>query len=1472
MATSLVVTALIISLSLPVPGVAEEVVQPTLPVNRPGAEIFFRDSFMREKADNGDWTHVSGEWSLDEAAIPGVSANPFSLRGKSPMDALAVTGEFWWRSYAFKASLRTPPVYSRFGVVAAYRDPGEYLFFGFSEKEGMILELATGGKRYILSKTPSFPVPYQWYSFALAFKGKMAWCVVDERMVIEAAMPIEICGKAGIMVRGAADFGVTVDDCAASGLPEDPAQAAASAKDGLQSLFSEDRLIRRRFPTYFTDDKLMRQWASSEADWLAYIPPPNAWNQSTEATWYSYALPIFNDASFAFEFASKVQKTRLIVLPYRDDGPAKALIDLTIAARDTTFEVTLSDSAGTSIGAFPNFPFCKLMRVYADGDTVTLRHEFAPPTVLKIPGLGDLLKDGARMVISEDGYAMASSGGLNLCSGSLIDETFNDAPSSWMTVYGNWDIGVRWACSPQYTYLTSSDRMTSQLYSKHLFGGKIYCDAYLSEKMITYRWPSYYDLQWFSLSIPDSAGDFSKGVTGAAAYPTPEELSLFVNGRRTANAKVEEKMDPWSLHNAWLKLRMECGPRETNFRMNLLGGVQGKVYTLTAPGVADGKLRPLAIWNSRSGITVPRCRISAQIIKRGGLEKAFTPLMPAPCGVTADLSARAPDPATFIAPRFDFAKGSAGWSVPANQPALCATPLMDGATRIGVEVSAPFCGSRLAFVSPKLSIDARVSQLLRVRFKTDVGAGLALYIRSGLKSFRVPLKGNPSTSPNDGCIPVSSRLFSSSTDGKFLVVTVKLVELFEEYLCGESDPIIDGLSLERLEPPTPDSLGIEQKDVRTLQLGSIEFLSTFASSVVKDVPPPRAPFDADVAGLAEFWAGLQAREIKLPADKVKSLSAGWESFSPAESDGGLSLTFRKGFQSLSPVGASDETLLWREKIENEFHLTAYKSGLEGYLGMKLLPFPVSALKYPAMTIKYRGDLNPYFLLVKSEWWFLIPLNRAEVVKIPKGNQLFKPPVPAKAYHMAPMRIESGDTNCLLFYFPTFPELVNRNMIEEMYIVSGYEQTVPEGSSFAISSIAFYDPAKTRTFCDNVAKSQCEIVFQPTRPEIAVRDARVDGISTYIISESGKPVDTKPKSVTLLSCDDQAAVFEFDTPVPLSDVAFKIGDRTYSGNLVKQGETPQKFSVLRSGIYNDAPGSAKWTALVMGGKSYKTIGEGELALSSANPLRLERVCILPDDSLMYDNYEKGIGSATSRRSPGLLAAANPFTGSYALEFPNLSTNHFFSTILYPETFNAARYPYISFDYRMWGSNLSLMFQVEGHFKDVKFTPINIPLTLYKDRYYYIGVWGGMTMGVFGEIPDVKGDAQWHSVSFNILDVVKGEPANGKYSVQGIALRECNVNPVGAWAQVDNFRIYGGAKRSFSVRVEPPAGLAGTPSYEWCLVNSGGKPVTKTTVTADQNIRITPPDTGKLQFSIRLLLDGKPIGAEKIIPLLFTAAGK
>ncbi|MDZ7816444.1 MAG: hypothetical protein U5N86_10745 [Planctomycetota bacterium] len=889
-------------------------------------------------------------------------------------------------------------------------------------------------------------------------------------------------------------------------------------------------------------------------------------------------------------------------------------------------------------------------------------------------------------------------------------------------------------------------------------------------------------------------------------------------------------------------------------------------YTIDTRERATDKLRPLVIWNSATGMTVVRFRASAQHIDRGTLGKDYFDTPAHPCGVDARIP-ESPEETVFIAPTFDFSCGCAGWKAQVDQPGLQVRPDMKRNKRKGIEVTSRFCGSRLGFESPEMNIDARVWQQLEINYRSD--EALSFYVHSGHRKFRVLLSSGRDDNRADYAIPVSSRYVTKNFGGAFSTVKVDLMGMFEEYLNLESAPVVTGLSIERFQLSNGEHIGVLKQKLPSFSLSSISFNSTYRSEPEEstlECPSPSLP----VKMLADYKAGLGLNSVELDTNVLKRLDTEREGTTYKRRNGALAVDFDRGFQSLTPVGSTEETQMFRQRIDGESYLTINKTQLHGYFGVQILPEPIPVSKYSDVCVKVRGDVQNYYLAAKADMWRFIPLNKGTTINVKTNKRTGT--VSRAGANTGVLILTDGEVTFLHLNLNEIKQMTGSTVVEEIYIMSGFKQVVPAGEMLAISSVLFYNPSKVAKFSRTARSPFDQTIKSLFKGERTYKTIKVGKVLTMARVTEGGYDPEHVREATLSRCDKTALVFDIDNPVSLDDMRITIGARTLPASVLHYGINDRQIVVLREEVYNAEAGSVPWKVEMRYQNYWKNLGEGSAEMPDARAVRVRRLQTVPDDALYFEDYENGLGYASSRRTAALLSGGDPFMGSQALEGFTV-VKHSFSNYLFKRKYDAVRYPYISFAYKMRDANLTFYFRCEGHYKDTRFSPVKkkIPLSVYKNEFMRIGPEGAnMTLGIFGKIPGVVSDGKWHTTQFEVMPLLEGKPFNGHYFIKEVGFRASDIEPLGSWVSLDNFCIFGNNAKSFTVNIEPPMGFEKAKmEYEWVLLDSMGRNIGAPGRTSETSFDVElPRDKHGLSLSVRIVLDGKPSSYADVQELMFT----
>ncbi|MCS7254863.1 MAG: DUF1080 domain-containing protein, partial [Armatimonadetes bacterium] len=176
---------------------------------QPTEAILFADDFMRGAEDVQHWEKISGTWipvGADSSKFdPRLSANPFSMQGISTSNAIALTGYWFWDSYAFKAAVRPRSDDGSVGLIVYARDGTNYLLFRWTNAiEGGKQQLIAveEGKQRVLAERDGGFVPMQWYQIEVHAGDERITTFIDGKQGLSVRCNLFGMGKVGLYADG----------------------------------------------------------------------------------------------------------------------------------------------------------------------------------------------------------------------------------------------------------------------------------------------------------------------------------------------------------------------------------------------------------------------------------------------------------------------------------------------------------------------------------------------------------------------------------------------------------------------------------------------------------------------------------------------------------------------------------------------------------------------------------------------------------------------------------------------------------------------------------------------------------------------------------------------------------------------------------------------------------------------------------------------------------------------------------------------------------------------------------------------------------------------------------------------------------------------------------------------------------------------------------------------------------------------
>lgn len=565
--------------------------------------VIFADNFMRTADEHGAWTVQEGNWRLQSAwdndphvladrfQNAAYSLNPFAWMGCNPSGpSLCTTGDASWEDYTMSVAVQ-PAQTGAAGVVVNMPDPHHGLLVRWSAANDrspggnqLALYRMDAGTLTPLTTTAGGYVPGQWYQLTVVSSLESLHVLVDgaERLTVPHATPWR--GGVGLYAEGKA--GVVFDDVTVYGRTLNKELLAANALTEMNRHFTRDRLT-------------MGEWVAPQDDWLPYPAMPRCWLYQFDcygAHWISLKLRKYSFANGQL-WLGLCNDGKTVTSGYR------AVV--TVAAdRKTAYTLyhdntVLATATGAALSPDEDYTlrFCLdegCLRLIVDGNTVVEADQVPPLT-------------GLRPLYRAEG-AFSNVRNVVVLNHNMLDYTFANAPVDWLTD-GAWMPTVRWACSPNWSFLGGWSRGDAVLWHKQRFSGDQSLQAYVAPKMEYPRERAPYDTRFrdFGITIcsdghnPRSGYAVLYGAADKQGYENHRTV-LLRNGVEVAAAAVPMKSFMQGGHHEWYALNLRKRGNTVEFAVGRM-----VILTYTDPAPLTGGVP--AIWTSDNGIMVSRVRI-----------------------------------------------------------------------------------------------------------------------------------------------------------------------------------------------------------------------------------------------------------------------------------------------------------------------------------------------------------------------------------------------------------------------------------------------------------------------------------------------------------------------------------------------------------------------------------------------------------------------------------------------------------------------------------------------------------------------------------------------------------------------------------------------------------------------------------------------------------------------------------------------
>ncbi|MHB9132044.1 MAG: LamG-like jellyroll fold domain-containing protein [Armatimonadota bacterium] len=566
--------------------------------------VAFADNFMRTADEKGAWVVQEGQWALQSAwdrdpkgnakrfqqAI--YAMNPFAWVGRSTTgSALCTTGKPYWEDYTLSTAVR-PGMDGAVGVMVNMPDTRSGLLVRWSpandrspQGDHLTLYRVTDGKREQVAEDAGGYVPGQWYQLQVTSSVDGIHVLVDGRKRLSAKEITPWRGGIGLYAEG---NGGIFDDTTVYG--------STLKKD----LIAENELSRLNL-RFLEDPNGMGKWANPRSDWR---PTANTTGQ------WAHRFNFFGDHWITLTVKPTAEKSGKLWLAVNTDG-----VSVTSGYRAVVLveaeqpQVKYALYRGTEVIA------------QATGDRLSSKEDYHF-RLLHVGNRIRLERDDEKVVEATDAEPLTGACPIYGAAGcfssvretmalgrNMHDYVFADSPVDWIG-HGAWMPTVRWACSPEWSFLGGWSTGEAILWNKARFTGDQVFQAFIGLLMEYPHERDTYHERYRDAAITICGDGIDPRSGYAGIYGAPDEKGkpnqrtvLLRNGVIVASANVTiPGFDPQT-HRNWYDLVLYKRGDTVEFWVE---GV--KRLSFTDPAPLDGGIP--AIWSEDNGIAVSRARMS----------------------------------------------------------------------------------------------------------------------------------------------------------------------------------------------------------------------------------------------------------------------------------------------------------------------------------------------------------------------------------------------------------------------------------------------------------------------------------------------------------------------------------------------------------------------------------------------------------------------------------------------------------------------------------------------------------------------------------------------------------------------------------------------------------------------------------------------------------------------------------------------
>jgi len=209
-----------------------------------------------------------------------------------------------------------------------------------------------------------------------------------------------------------------------------------------------------------------------------------------------------------------------------------------------------------------------------------------------------------------------------LYSKSMFHAMFEQAPSDWYWVDGQFGMNFRWACQPGWNFMGGKSAALAATFSKAAYYGEQEVECYFALSMVVPANQYYYLRRDFGLSFCTDGRNLDSGYTLVFGGWNNTKTALFKRGLELASVNTPQFLFPvgtdhGQVHKLWWNF--DFAKRDKRVVVKLNGNV---MFSVDDPDPIDGG--QIGFWTVGNGFVVSRANIVAEKEVRHP-EKALLP-------------------------------------------------------------------------------------------------------------------------------------------------------------------------------------------------------------------------------------------------------------------------------------------------------------------------------------------------------------------------------------------------------------------------------------------------------------------------------------------------------------------------------------------------------------------------------------------------------------------------------------------------------------------------------------------------------------------------------------------------------------------------------------------------------------------------------------------------------------------------------